>query len=137
MTTTPETAPTTHVDVIINLPLDNGGVLPIRQGIGAIPTETEGLVVFPRLLGPFEIDDDAWCVTHVGTGRRIPAMFEDQEHATLFANAAAALADWSERRPRLALDVRLKVVRLAKELGGRLDQRIVEQLERHDAKESA
>lgn len=131
------TTPTVHVDVIVNMPLEDGGVLPIRQGIGAIPTQTEGLVVFPRLAGLFEIDDDAWCVTHVGTGRRIPVVFEDQEHATAFANAAGALADWSEERPHLALTVRLKLIRLAKEHGGTPDERIAEQLARHEAKGSA
>jgi len=136
MTVTPETAATVHVDVVINLPLDDGGVLPVRTGIGGIRTQTEGLVVFPRLLGPFEIDDDRWCVTHVGTGRRIPAMFPDQEHATRFANTVGSLADWSEKWPKLALDVRLKVVRMAKEHGGVLDPRIAEQLDRHDAKET-
>lgn len=129
--------PTVHVDVIVNLPLEDGGVFPVRQGIGAIPTQTDGLVVFPRVTGPCEMDDDVWDVTHVGTGRRLPVTFDDEAHATSYANAAGELADWSEKRPRLPLDVRLKLVRLAKEHGGTPDPRIVEQMARRDARENA
>lgn len=135
MTTSPETKRTIHVEVVTNLPLEDGGFLPIRQGIGAIPTQTEGLVVFPRLTGPFEMDHDAWDVTHVGTGRRLPVTFADEEHATSYANAAGAMADWSEAKPKLPLDVRLRLVRMAPEHGGTPDQRIVEQLALRDAKE--
>ncbi|MFJ8727706.1 hypothetical protein [Streptomyces sp. NPDC093269] len=133
MTTTPETI---HVDVILNLPLEDGGFLPMRQGIGAIPTQTEGLVVFPSLIGPFEIDDDVWNVTHVGTGRRIPVSFEDQEHATAFANAAGPLAAWREDRPALTVDTRLKLIELAQEHGGRPDQRVLDAIARRAAKAS-
>lgn len=136
MTATPDTAPTVHVDVVLNLPLDDGGILPLRQGIGAIRTKTEGLVVFPRLTGPFEIDDDLWCVTHVGTGRRIPVMFDDQEHATGFANAAGPLAAWWQERPELSRETRLKVIELAQEHGGTPDQHILDALARRAAKES-
>lgn len=135
MTLTPDTTPTVHIDVILKLPLDDGGTLPIRQGIGAIRTETEGLVVFPALTGPFEIDDDVWHVTHIGTGLRIPVAFEDQEHATAFANAAGPLACWWQKRPELSLDARLKLVALAQEHGGTPDQHILDALARRKAKE--
>lgn len=133
-TTKPETI---HVDVVVNLPLEDGGVFPLRQGIGAIRTNTEGLVVFPRLIGPFEIDDDAWDVTHVGTGRRIPVTFDDQEHATAFANAAGSLAVWWQKQPELSLETRLKLIELAQEHGGRPDQKILDALARRAAKATA
>ena len=135
MTTTPDTARTVHVDVILNMPLEDGGFLPVRQGIGAIRTQTEGLVVFPRLAGPFEIDEGRWCVTHVGTGHRIPVMFEDEEHATGFANAAGPLAAWWEKRPQLSVETRLKLIALAQEHGGMPDQHILDALARRAAKE--
>lgn len=125
---------TIHVDVVINVPLDDGGFLPIRTGIGAIPTQTEGLVVFPRLTGPFEFDEDAWCVTHVGTGRRIPVTFDDQEHATVFANEAGRLAAWGEDRPVLPPDVLVRLIEVAQEHGGRPDQHILDALARRAAK---
>jgi hypothetical protein len=134
MTTTPEAAPNVHVDVVLNLPIEDGGVLPIRQGIGAIRTQTEGLVVFPRLTGPFEIDDDAWHVTHIGTGRRVPVTFEDQEHATAFANAAGPLAAWWQKQPALSLEARLKLIGLAQEHGGTPDQHVLDALARRAAK---
>ncbi|MFF7795593.1 hypothetical protein [Streptomyces sp. NPDC007991] len=134
MTLTPETAPTVHVDVVLNMPLEDGGVLPIRQGIGAIRTQTEGLVVFPRLLGPFEIDDEAWYVTHIGTGRRMPVTFDDEQHATAFANAAGPLAAWWQQRPELSKETRLRLVELAQAHGGRPDQHILDALARRAAK---
>lgn len=137
MTATPETRRTVHVEVVTNLPLEDGGVLPVRQGIGALPTQTEGLVVFPRLTGPFEMDDGVWDVTHVGTGRRLPVTFPDEEHATSYANAAGALVDWSEAKPKLPLDVRLRLVRMSPEHGGTPDPRVAEQLARRDVKENA
>jgi hypothetical protein len=136
MTAAPDTETTIHVDVILNLPLDDGGFLPLRTGIGAIPTRTEGLVVFPALTGPFEIDDSRWCVTHVGTGRRIPVTFEDEEHATTFANAAGPLAPWWEKKPEMALETRLKLIEVAQEHGGRPDQHVLDALARRAAKES-
>lgn len=136
MTTTPDTAPTIHVDVTLNLPLDDGGVLPVRQGIGAIRTQTEGLAVFPVLTGPFEFDDDHWSVTHVGTGLRLPVTFDDQEHATAFANAAGPLAAWWQKKPELSAETRLELIRLAQEHDGTPDQRILDALARRAAKES-
>ena len=134
MTTTPDTERTVHVDVVVNLPLEDGGVLPLRQGIGAIRTNTEGLVVFPRLTGPFELDDSAWDVTHVGTGRRIPVTFADEEHATAFANEAGRLAVWWQKQPELDLETRLRLIELAQEHGGHPDQRILDALARRAAK---
>lgn len=136
MTLTPDTAPTVHVDVPISLPLEDGGTFLVRQGIGAIRTATEGLVVFPRLTDLFEMDDDAWHVTHVGTGRRIPVTFDDQEHATAFANAVGPLAAWWQKRPELSREARLKVVELAQEHGGTPDQHILDALARRAAKEN-
>ncbi|MFF1444176.1 hypothetical protein [Streptomyces sp. NPDC058295] len=135
MTATPETTRTIHVDVTLNMPLDDGGVLPIRTGIGAIRTQTEGLVVFPRLIGPFEIDDQHWSVTHVGTGRRIPVEFEDEEHATAFANDAGSLAAWWEERPHLPAKTLLQVIELAQEHGGTPDQHVLGAMARKKAAE--
>lgn len=134
MTATPETQRTVHVDIPLNLPLDDGGTLRVRQAIGAIPTQTEGLVVFPAVMGMFEIDDSRWHVTHVGTGLRLPAAFDDEETATGFANAVGPLAAWAEERPELSMETRLKVVELAQEHGGTLDQRILDGLARRAAK---
>jgi hypothetical protein len=134
MTTTPDTAPTIHVDVVLNMPLEDGGVLPVRTGIGAIRTQTEGLVVFPRLTGPFEIDDNAWSVTHVGTGRRIPVTFDSQEQATEFANEAGRLAVWWQKRPELTPETSQRLIELAQEHGGRPDQHILDALARRAAK---
>jgi hypothetical protein len=134
MTSTRDTARTIHVDVVLNMPLDGGGVLPVRTGIGAIRTQTEGLVVFPRLTGPFEIDEDAWDVTHVGSGRRIPVQFDDQEHATAFANAAGPLAVWWQKRPALSSETSQRLVELAQEHGGRPDQHVLDALARRAAK---
>lgn len=134
MTLTPDTAPTVHVDVVLNFPLEEGGVLPVRTGIGAIRTNTEGLVVFPCLTGPLEFDDAAWHVTHVGTGRRIPVTFEDQEHATAFANAAGSLAVWWQKRPALPTETSLKLIELAREHGGTPDQHVLDAIARRAAK---
>lgn len=136
MTATPDTAPTVNIDVPISLPLEDGGTLRVRQGISAIRTETEGLVVFPALLGLFDIDDQVWHVTHIGTGLRIPVTFPGQEHATAFANAAGPLACWWQKRPDLPMDVHLKLVALAQEHGGTPDQKVVDALARRQAKET-
>ncbi|MCX4911869.1 hypothetical protein [Streptomyces sp. NBC_00878] len=133
MTATHDTTPTVHVDVPMNLPLEDGGTLRVRQGIGAIRTQTEGLVVFPVLIGPYEVDDSRWSVTHVGTGLRIPVAFDDEEHATAFANAAGPLACWWQKKPKLPLETRLKLVRLAQEHGGTPDQKALDALARHDS----
>jgi hypothetical protein len=134
MTTTPATEPTVHVDVVLNMPLDDGGFFPVAQGIGGVRTQTEGLVVFPRLTGLFEIDESQWHVTHVGTGRRIPVTFDDKAHATAFANAAGELAVWSQKRPELPPDVLVRLIVLAQEHGGTPDQHIQGALARRAAK---
>jgi hypothetical protein len=136
MTTTPDTAPTVHVDVPLYLPLDGGGTFRVSQGIGGIRTDTEGLVVFPALTGLFEMDESRWYVTHVGTGRRIPVTFNDQEHATTFANAAGPLAAWWEKQPQLSAETTQKLIQLAQEHDGRPDQHVLDAIARRAAKES-
>ena len=128
---------TVHVDVVLNLPREGGGFLRARQGIGAIPTNTEGLAVFPRLTGPFEMDEGAWDVTHVPSGRRIPFTFDDQEHATAFANAAGPLAVWWQKRPELSPETRQRLVELAQEHDGRPDQHVIDALARRAARAAA
>lgn len=134
MTLTPATAPTVHVDIILNLPTEDGGTFRVRQGIGGIRTQTEGLVVFPAVYGPFDIDESEWHVFHVGTGQRIPVAFDDEQQATAFANAAGPLAVWSQKRPKLAKKTRVELLQLAQEHGCRPDQRIHGFLARNAAK---
>jgi hypothetical protein len=136
MTAAPDTAPTVHVDVPLYLPLEGGGTFRVSQGIGGIRTQTEGLVVFPALTGLFEMDESRWYVTHVGTGMRIPVTFDDQEHATAFANAAGPLALWWEKRPELSVETRQKLIDLAQEHDGRLDQHVLDAIARRAAKDS-
>jgi hypothetical protein len=125
------TAETVHVDVIINMPLDDGGFLPVRQGIGAIRTGTEGLVVFPAVTGPFEVEESRWDITHVGTGRRIPIAFPDQESATACADEAGALTDWSADHPSVPA---LAVVRLGQKHGGVPDPHVAHAMARLEAR---
>jgi len=133
MTTASETV---HVDAPINLPLEGGGIQTVSHGIKGIRTQTEGLVVFPVLIGPYDIDKSRWSVTHVGTGLRIPAVFGSKEQATGFANAAGPLALWRQNFPELSIDTRLKLVELAQEHGGTPDQHVLDALARLAAKES-
>jgi hypothetical protein len=132
-TTQPETV---HVDVPINLPLEGGGVQTVCHGIKGIRTQTEGLVVFPVLIGPYDIDESRWSVTHVGTGLRIPAAFDSKEQATRFANAAGPLALWWQKFPEMSVETRLKLIELAKEHGGTPDQHVLDALARRAAKDS-
>jgi hypothetical protein len=135
MTTTPETTTTVHVDVPINLPLEGGGVQTVCHGIKGIRTQTEGLVVFPVLIGPYDIDESRWSVTHVGTGLRIPVAFGSKEQATGFANAAGPLALWWQKFPELSSDTQVALIELAQEHGGTPDQRVLDVLARRAAKD--
>lgn len=131
-TTQPETV---HVDVPINLPLEGGGTQTVSHGIKAIRTQTEGLVVFPVLIGPYDVDKSRWSVTHVGTGMRIPVAFDSKEQAAGFANAAGPLALWRQKFPRLSSATRVSLIELAQEHGGTPDQRVLDALARHAAKD--
>lgn len=134
MIATPETVTTVPVDVPINVPLEGGGVITVSHGIKGIQTQTDGLVVFPVLIGPYDIDTSRWSVTHVGTGMRIPAAFDSKEKATEFANAAGPLALWDQKFPELSVETRLALASLALEHDGQLDQRIADSFARHNAK---
>lgn len=129
------TSETVHVDVPINIPLEGGGTETVCHGIKGIPTQTEGLVVFPVLIGPYDVDKARWSVTHVGTGLRIPAAFDTKEQATGFANAAGPLAVWWQKFPELSVDTQVALVELAQEHGGQPDQRILDALARRGTKD--
>lgn len=135
MTTTPDIAPTVYVDVPINLPLEGGGIQTLCHGIKGIRTQTEGLVAFPVLIGPYDIDKSRWSVTHVGTGLRIPAAFDSKEQATGFANAAGPLALWWQKFPELSVDTQMALMELAQEHGGTPDQRVLDALALRVAKD--
>jgi len=133
MTITDTTPSTVHVDVPLNLPTDDGKILRTRQGIGAIRTQTEGLVVFPMLVDLMETDESVWHVTHAPTGRRLPVGFPDEEHATAFANAAGPLARWDHEQPVVTHAARLHLVALANEHDGFVDPRFLGALDRRSA----
>ncbi|KIZ16899.1 hypothetical protein [Streptomyces natalensis] len=107
------------VAAVINLPLDDGGTMRVRQTIHAQLTETAGLVVFPLLLGPLAVEKDWWSVTHAPSGKRIPISFRSPEAATAFANAAGPLVDWITDRPRVQKQA---VLDLAHEHDGYTDE---------------
>ncbi|MEV5915773.1 hypothetical protein AB0M00_43685 [Streptomyces chartreusis] len=133
MTAIPETTTTVHLDVPLTLPTDDGGTFRVRQPIGAHRTQTEGLVVFPALIDLYDFDESRWHVTHVDTGLRLPVEFDTEEQAAAFAGAVGPLVDWTQPRPALPVDVRMQVMELALEHGGRLDQRVREQYDRRNA----
>lgn len=135
MTATPETETTILVDVPINLPLEGGGMLTTSHGIKGIRTQTEGLVVFPVLIGPYDVDKSRWSVTHVGTGLRVPAAFNTKEQATEFANAAGPLTAWWQKFPEMSVDTQVALIELAQEHGGQPDQRILDALARRGTKD--
>ncbi|MFI8792634.1 hypothetical protein [Streptomyces sp. NPDC055105] len=136
MSTTSEKPRTISIKVPLDLPTEDGELSRVRQTIIAILTQTDGLVVFPALGYLFDFIDDAWHVTHVGTGLRLPLTFPGEAQATAFANAAGELADWSVNHPSLPLDVRRQVVLLGKEHGGIPNQKVREQLARLEAEEA-
>ncbi len=118
------TSETVHVETVIHMPLDDGGYLPIRQGISARPTQTPGLVVFPALTGILAIDDDVWHVTHVRSGRRLPVAFTSRQAATDYANELGELGDWDIdwNATKPAIDP-VTVLRIAREHGAVIDEK--------------
>ncbi|MDI3408331.1 hypothetical protein [Streptomyces cavernicola] len=132
-TTAAELSPTIHVDVPLNLPTSDGTLVRTRQAIGAIRTQTEGLVIFPKVVGLMEIDESVWVVTHTLTGLRLPFEFPDEEHATAFANAAAPMACWDQEQPVVTREAKLQLVALAEEHAGFAEPRFLADLDRRSA----
>lgn len=122
-----------HAEAVLNVPTDDGPPLPIRMGIAAEPTPTDGLVVFPKLLDLFDYDDSIWHVTHTATGHYLPIDFPTEEQAVGFADAIGHLADWTDREP--ALDVP-ELVRIGRLHDGTPAPHVIEALTRRAMKEN-
>lgn len=88
-----------RVDALIHLPLDDGGYLPMSVPINATPTAAPGLVAFPIVLGPLNIDPGHWQITHAATGRTVGLIHENKDDALAFAAALAPLTDWTKTNP--------------------------------------
>lgn len=92
-----------RVDALIHLPLDDGGYLPMSVPINATPTDAPGLVAFPVVLGPLNIDLDHWQITHAATGRTVGLVHKNEDDALAFAAALAPLTDWTQITPDRSL----------------------------------
>ncbi|TXS50126.1 hypothetical protein [Streptomyces sp. t39] len=120
---------TVHVETVLNVPLDDGRLMPTRMGIAAELTPTPGLVVFPKLIDLFDYDDTIWHVTHVATGRMLPIDFPTDAHASAYAAAVGDLADWTSPTP--TIDVPALIAR-ADVHDGTVHQRVLDALTRKE-----
>ncbi|MGW7636026.1 hypothetical protein [Streptomyces decoyicus] len=127
---------TLRLDARLNLPLDDGTTETLLKPITATLTATDGLVVYPAIMGPQETDENRWYVTHAPTGQYIPVAFPDEASAARFAGAIGHLTDWSATKP-VGFPVPVpELVRIGREHGGVPEQWVVDALARRAAAEA-